>query len=46
MISIQRTNSSNSGFQHLVSELDKDLAIRNGDANDFFVQFPKGTEKA
>jgi putative acetyltransferase len=41
MISIQRTNSSNSGFRQLVSELDKDLAIRNGDANDFFVQFNK-----
>ncbi len=41
MISIQRTNSSHSGFQQLVSELDKDLAIRNGDANDFFVQFNK-----
>lgn len=41
MISIQRTNSGNSGFQQLVSELDKDLAIKNGEANDFFVQFNK-----
>ena len=39
MISIKRTDSDNPDFQHLVTELDKYLAIRNGDTNDFFVQF-------
>lgn len=39
MISIIRTDSDNPDFQHLVTELDKYLAIRNGDTNDFFVQF-------
>jgi putative acetyltransferase len=38
-ISIIRTNSANPDFQHLVTELDQYLAIRNGDTNDFFVQF-------
>ncbi|SJN19127.1 GNAT family N-acetyltransferase [Sphingobacterium sp. JB170] len=38
---IERTNSDNSDFQKLVVELDKDLAIKNGDANDFFVQYNK-----
>lgn len=41
MISIDRTDSENLDFQQLVAELDKDLAIRNGDANDFFAQFNK-----
>lgn len=36
---IQRTTSENSDFQKLVSELDAYLAVRNGDENDFFVQF-------
>jgi len=39
MITLKRTNSDNPDFQNLVSELDKYLAIRNGEANDFFVQF-------
>lgn len=34
-----RTTSENPDFSSLVSELDKYLAVRNGDANDFFVQF-------
>lgn len=38
---IQRTTSENPYFQKLVSELDKYLAIRNGEENDFFVQFNK-----
>ncbi|PRD48473.1 GNAT family N-acetyltransferase [Sphingobacterium haloxyli] len=38
---IERTNSDNSDFQKLVVELDKDLAIKNGDANDFFVRYNK-----
>jgi putative acetyltransferase len=41
MMRILRTTSENSDFRSLVSELDKYLAIRNGDANDFFVQFNK-----
>ncbi|MGV3611435.1 MAG: GNAT family N-acetyltransferase [Fluviicola sp.] len=39
MISIKRTDSNNPDFQKLVLELDKYLAVRNGDTNDFFVQF-------
>ncbi len=38
---ILRTTSENPDFRSLVSELDKYLALRNGDANDFFVQFNK-----
>jgi putative acetyltransferase len=34
-----RTHSENKDFQQLVSALDKDLAERNGEANDFFAQF-------
>ncbi len=41
MLTIIRTNSDNIDFQELVIELDKDLAIKNGDKNDFFVQFNK-----
>ncbi len=41
MIEIKRTNSTDIDFQYLVSELDKDLAIRNGEANDFFAQYNK-----
>lgn len=36
-----RTTSENLDFQKLVAELDAYLAIRNGDENDFFVQFNK-----
>lgn len=39
MITIRRTSSDNADFRFLVSELDRYLAIRNGEANDFFVQF-------
>lgn len=39
MTTIKRTDSTNIDFQQLVLELDKDLAQKNGDANDFFVQF-------
>ena len=39
MTTIKRTNSDNLDFQKLVVELDKDLAQKNGDTNDFFVQF-------
>lgn len=41
MIEIRRTNSTDVDFQYLVSELDKDLALRNGEANDFFAQYNK-----
>lgn len=41
MITINRTDSENNHFLDLVVELDKDLAQRNGDTNDFFVQFNK-----
>jgi putative acetyltransferase len=41
MILLTRTTSQNTDFLKLVSELDMELAIRNGDANDFFAQFNK-----
>lgn len=41
MYSFKRTNSDNLDFQKLVIELDKDLAIRNGDTNAFFAQYNK-----
>jgi len=40
-IKIIRTNSSNKDFQELVTELDKDLAIRDGESHSFFSQFNK-----
>lgn len=46
MYKITRTNSDNTDFQNLVVELDKDLAIRDGDEHAFFAQFNKtGTIK-
>lgn len=39
MYSIKRTDSDNLDFQRLVFELDKDLAIKNGEANDFFAKY-------
>lgn len=41
MYEIKRTDSSNPDFQSLVHELDKDLAIRDGDEHAFFAQFNK-----
>lgn len=41
MYTFKRTNSDNLDFQELVLELDKDLAIRNGDTNAFFAQYNK-----
>ena len=38
---LSRTNSEDKNFQSLVSELNKDLAIRNGEANSFFAQYNK-----
>lgn len=40
-IKIIRTDSSDANFQKLVVELDKDLAIRDGDEHDFYHQFNK-----
>ncbi len=40
-ITLTRTNSANPDFQMLVRDLDKDLAIRNGEENDFFAQYNK-----
>ncbi|HQF29636.1 MAG TPA: GNAT family N-acetyltransferase [Bacteroidia bacterium] len=36
-----RTNSQNNDFVNLVSKLDKDLAIRDGEDHSFFAQFNK-----
>jgi GNAT superfamily N-acetyltransferase len=36
-----RTNSENTDFQKLVSELDSDLKIRDGDEHSFYDQFNK-----
>lgn len=41
MITTIHTTSQNPDFLTLVAALDKELAIRNGDANDFFAQFNK-----
>ena len=43
MITYTRTNSDNNDFQQLVTQLDKDLAIRDGDQHDFYHQFNKTT---
>ena len=41
MIEIKRTSSSETDFQHLVSELDWELSTRNGETNEFFAQYNK-----
>ncbi|MGJ1320723.1 GNAT family N-acetyltransferase [Sphingobacterium spiritivorum] len=38
---IKRTDSDSLDFQKLVLELDKDLAIKNGETNTFFAQYNK-----
>jgi putative acetyltransferase len=38
---LKRTSSADIDFQNLVNLLDKDLAIRNGEVNAFYVQFNK-----
>ncbi len=43
MYHLQRTDSDNPDFQTLVKELDKDLAIRDGEDHSFFAQFNKIT---
>lgn len=41
MFNLKRTNSDDLDFQKLVVELDKDLAIRDGEDHSFFAQFNK-----
>ncbi len=41
MYTTKRTNSDNLDFQKLVFELDKDLALKNGETNDFFAKYNK-----
>ena len=41
MITFIKTDSSNNHFQLLIKELDKDLAIRDGDEHAFYAQFNK-----
>lgn len=40
-INLVRTDSDNSDFRELVTMLDKDLAIRDGDDHSFYAQFNK-----
>ena len=39
MITLKRTDSGDTDFQDLVSELDKELAVRDGDEHAFYSQF-------
>lgn len=39
MIALKRTNSTNKDFEQLVQQLDRELAIRDGDNHAFFAQF-------
>ncbi len=41
MIKLQRTDSNNADFKLLVSQLDEDLTIRDGDDHPFYDQFNK-----
>lgn len=41
MILLKRTDSDNTDFRSLVTELDKDLSIRDGEDHSFFAQFNK-----
>jgi putative acetyltransferase len=43
MITYTRTDSDNPDFQQLVTQLDADLAVRDGDQHDFYHQFNKTT---
>lgn len=43
MITLQRTDCDNIDFQNLVSQLDSDLAIRDGEDHKFYDQFNKIT---
>lgn len=39
MITVRRTNSEDADFQGLVEELDRELAVRDGDEHSFYSQF-------
>lgn len=41
MYTLKRTSSDDPDFQALVAELDKDLAVRDGDEHAFYAQFNK-----
>lgn len=41
MIIVKRTDSANPHFMELVKELDKDLAVRDGEEHEFYAQFNK-----
>ena len=41
MITTKRSDSNDKDFRELVQELDKDLAIRDGDEHSFYAQFNK-----
>ena len=41
MIKLVRTDSSDAGFRALVADLDKELAIRDGDEHAFYAQYNK-----
>lgn len=41
MITVKRTHSADPHFSELVKELDKDLAIRDGEEHGFYAQFNK-----
>ncbi len=41
MVKLIRSDSSNNDFRLLVAELDKDLAIRDGDEHSFYAQYNK-----
>ena len=41
MIYYIKTNSNDLNFIKLINELDQDLALKNGDKNDFFAQYNK-----
>lgn len=41
MTKLIRCNSENKDFMQLVQALDKDLALRNGESNDFFAAYNK-----
>ena len=44
MMILLRTDSSNEDYRKLVSELDKDLAARDGDDAPFFAQYNKSDD--
>lgn len=41
MMTLNRTNSANADLRELIIALDRELAARNGETNDFFTQFNK-----